>query len=321
MVIQNTNKMFRFGSIAALLMLFFIAIILPASATKATGQNTTFQVNINETLTVSLTTPETWASGGLTYDSSLGRWVSDLLVNAVTLSVASNNANGFTASMTSDSTTSAALTNTADAITSDTIPTLSASWTRSNTTNTLFWGYSLNDNNETGTYQGVPLRGATPATIMSSNVQSGGSQTIYFGAKADSTVSSGTYAGTVVISVVSGVVTTPQDNPNDNPVIPVNPATPSDTNSNNPTYNPTYDRTVYTTTTTDSVNDTTTNTTVISHGDTRNIYANPQGVTRVNEGTPLVTGLAVTAGVAATTGMFFFIVAKRRKDDEDEEDQ
>lgn len=327
MVIQNTHEIRKIIGVTAFLMLIFVVFILSPFTTKAAtpiNQNTDFQIDVGETLTVAVTTPNTWASGNLTYDPTLERWVSDFLRNAVTLDVSTNNNNGFTASMTSDSTTSAALINTATSISNDTIPTLAnaTTWTRSNTTNTLFWGYSLDDNNESGTYRGLPLKGGTPVTVLSSNTSSAGSQTIYFGAKADSTVASGVYEGAVVISVVSDVITTPSDNPNDNPVIPTNPATPSDAEPTNPSYNPTHNRTVYNApSVVNGENETVTDTTVVSRGDTRTIYANPQGVTRINEGTPLATGLAVTAGVATTTGIFFFILAKRRKEDDEEEDE
>ena len=323
MVRQNTHKIQIFSGLIALATSVFAFSILSPITAKATDQNTTFKVNVSETLTVSLVTPDTWASGGMTYNSTLGRWVSGLLRNEVTLDVSSNNTNGFTASMTSDSTTSAALTNTATSFTSDTIPTLGSAttWTRSNTSTTLFWGYSTNDGSETGTYSGIPLKGATPATILDSGGSQGsGSASIYFGAMADSTVASGTYEGTVIISVVSGVITTPSDNPNDNPITPTEPATPVDPGATNPVYDNAnnHDRTIYTTTTSDAVNDTTTNTTIISSGDTREAYQTPQGVTRISEGTPLATGLAVTAGVAAATGIFFFVLAKRRDDDDED---
>ena len=306
-----------------MLLIVFMALSSFATAAPKAENNVDFSVSIKEGLTVSVTTPESWASGSLSYNSTLGRWVSPFLVNPVNISVTSNNTNGFTASMTSSSTSDASLANTAGAlVTTDTIPTLAnaTTWTRSNTSNTLFWGYSLDDGNETGTYRGIPLKGTTPVTVLSSENQSSGSRTIYFGAKADSTIASGTYAGTVIISVVSDIVTTPEDdNPNDNPVIPVNPATPAEPNT--PTYDSTNNRTVYTTINNDATNHTETTTTIVSDGDTRNIYANPQGVTRINEGTPLATGLAATTGAAVTTGIFFFIIAKRRKDEEEEEDQ
>lgn len=296
-----------------------------SSLASATTQNATFQVNLQESLTVSLTVPDNGDSGSLTYDSTSDKWVSDLLRNVVNLNVTSNNPAGFTASMTSDSTTSAALTNKVASLSSDTIPTLSADWTRSNTTNTKFWGWSINDSSETGTYHQIALKNATPNTVIPATNSAGTvNQDIYFGAKADSTIASGTYEGTVIISVVTGVITTPDDNPNDNPVIPDNPVDPGNLTPNTPTYNSTTNVTAYTSTSSDSTNNTTTNTTKLNPGNTVSYsYADPAGVTTtvVNEGTPLATGLAITSAIAATTGIFFLIAAKRRKDDDEEEYQ
>lgn len=234
-----------------------------AFATNCTSgtcsENVTFRVSVDESLTVSVTTPPSWASGGLT-NTSGGKSYSNLLRNKITLGVTTNNSAGFTASMTTES-SSGALKNTLTNLSSDTIPTLTSSWTRSDTSTTKFWGYSLDDDNDTGTYYGVAKRGDTPNTILSSNVASSSTQDIYFGAKADSTIASGTYAETVIISVVTGVIT------NENPITPTNPATPEDGGSTNPYYDAVNDRTVFKETTTDS-NGTTT-TTSIHSGDTR----------------------------------------------------
>lgn len=293
------------------------------NSVKAVEENTTFQVNIGDTLSVSLTTQDETPSGELTYDQASSKWVSGLLRNVVNLRVTSNNPAGITASMTSKSDSSAALANQATSLSSDTIPTLTSSWNRSNTTNTLFWGYSIDDSTETGTYHQIALKNATPNNLISETSAGTFNKDVYFGAKADSTIASGTYSGTVIISVVTGTITTPDDNPNDNPVIPTNPVKPPDIPPNTPTYNSGENRTAYTTTTTDSSNHTSTSTTKINKGDTtRSSYADPAGVTTtvVDEGTPLATGLGVTAAIAATTGFFFLIAAKRRKDDDEEED-
>ena len=301
-----------------------VAIVFTTSSVaSATTQNTIFQVNLQESLTVSLTVPDEGDSGSLTYDSTSDKWVSGLLRNVVNLNVTSNNPAGFTASMTSDSTTSAALANKKATLSSDTIPTLSADWTRNNTANTKFWGWSINDSSETGTYHQIALKNATPNTVIpATNAAGTVNQNIYFGAKADSTIASGTYEGTVIISVVTGVITTPEDNPNNNPVIPDNPVDPSNLTPNTPTYNSGTNVTAYTSTSSNT-NNTSTNTTKLNPGNTVSYsYADPAGVTTtvVNEGTPLATGLAVTSAIAATTGIFFLIAAKRRKDDDDEEE-
>ena len=58
-------------------------------ATNAAESQTTFQVNVVESLSVSITAPRGGASGN----------INTFLRNTVSLSVTSNNANGFTASM------------------------------------------------------------------------------------------------------------------------------------------------------------------------------------------------------------------------------
>lgn len=325
MVRRNTPKNIVSKSLVATFTFLFVVFFLLPTTVGATGQDINFQVNLQESLTISLTVPDEGDSGSLTYDSTSGKWVSDLLRNVVNLSVTSNNTAGFTASMTSSSETSAALTNKATSLSNDTIPTLSSDWTRSNTTTTKFWGWSTDaaeaNASPSGTYHQIALKNATPNTVISPTGAAGTvSQDVYFGAKADSTIASGTYEGTVIISVVSGVTTTEEDDPNDNPVIPDNPVDPGNLTPSTPTYD--NGVTAYTTTTTDSTNHTSTNTTKINPGNTVSYsYADPAGVTTtvVNEGTPLATGLAVTSAIAATTGIFFLIAAKRRKDDDEEE--
>lgn len=281
---------------------------------------TTFKVNIAESLSVSITTPNNSSSGAM----------NTFLRNTINLKVSSTNANGFTASMyTNNNTTN--LINTRSS--SKTLPTLTADSTRSNFPSNR-WGYSLGTSdgetsagNANSTYHPLVSTSATPITVLSStSTASTATEDIYFGAKADATQTVGTYSGSVVISVVSGVVD------DDNPITPDNPVTPSDTNTTNPSYSGagttkgggTNGTTAYTTTTNNG--DTTTTTTEVSDGDTTASYANPAGVTEsttsnINSGSPLAVGLAVSAAVAATSGIFFFILAKRRKDDDEEEEE
>ena len=231
--------------------------------------------------------------------------------------------------MTSASTTTGApLINTSGS--TYTIPTLTAntSWSRSDTTTTNFWGYSVDDDSNTGTYLPVPIKTDTPVTLTPANTTGTWSDDVYFGAKADYSTASGTYIGTVLISVVTGVVNTET-----NPVTPTDPATPADDTPDDSTATYTgantntgtgvsgnNGTTIYTTTSSTASPATKTTTTQVTEGDTRDSYSSPAGVTRVNEGTPLATGLAATAAVAATTGIVFFVIAKRRKDEEDEEE-
>ena len=296
-----------------------------AGNTSATGCTespceTTFQVNVKETLSVTLTTPQEWASGD----------TGNFLRNKVSLSVNSNNANGFTASMHSKDNTN--LTNASNGNT--TIQTLSTEPVCTSAACGAFpdnrWGYSLNDGSNTGTYHAMSTSAISLITAPSGTTT--GSQDVYFGAKANSSQASGTYVGTVVIDVVAGAITV------DNPVIPTNPAVNTDTVAANvATYDASTNRTVYysTSTTPSSGSTPATRTTAsqVTEGDATDMYQGPAGVNQksnpmittnsnVSEsGSPLASSLAITAAAAAAAGAGFFILAKRRDDDDEEEQQ
>lgn len=309
------------SSVSILALTLLLPNYIQTNSVLATTQNTQFQVNVRESLAVSITTPSQWATGD----------VNQFLRNKINVKVETNNADGFTASMTTKTSTTD-LVHVAD---KGTIPTLTSSSTRS-----AFpvnrWGYSLNDTSngsDSSTYNALVGAGGTPITIISnSESQSINNKDVYFGAKADTTKASGTYTSTVVISVVTGVID------NNNPITPVNPAQPN-SNENTANYNSgtggtTNGSTTYTYRRTSGSGSSaaTTTTTEVSDGDNRNSYIGytpPQGVTNrqtttetVSEGSSLATGLAITSAVAATSGVIFFILAKRKKDeDEDEEEE
>ena len=307
-------------------------------AQQAVAENTTFQVNVVESLSVSVTT-----------DSSESSDVANTFLRVpVTVDVSSNNASGFTASMyatndNADQTIGSHTVLNTDLTngTTDYISTLSSNVQKSNFTANN-WGYSLQNNTtdstestsgdnpagkSTSTYRPVVSTSATPTTVMQRSVASTGTQTIWFGTKADITKTSGTYTNTVVLSVVTGDITEP-----DNPITPDDPVGPNDDtpNDNQATYTTSgvgasgvSGTTVYTTTSSSGASSTTD--TQVSAGNITSSYSNPAGVTdrtSSTNGSPLAAGLAVAAGVAATSGAIFFILAKRKKDDEeDEEDQ
>lgn len=325
-------------------LIFGAATILPAAASMyidslsvshtsaATSAQTSFEVNVVESLSVAITTPSEWAKGN----------VGTFLRNAVSLNVASNNANGFTASMYSDNTTD--LTNEIDE--NYTLPTLASSSTRGSFP-ANHWGYSLgttdtlngntynetSDGNNESNYYPLVNTSASPITVLtSSGSTTGSSQDIYFGAKANAAQASGSYSGTVVISVVSGVT-----DPETNPITPTSPAEPS-TDYNSADYQATYTgantttgggtngTTVYTrkTSSGSGASATETTTTEVTEGDVTGSYVAPAGVSenttsRISSNSMLATGLAVTSATAAASGTLFFILAKRREDDEEEE--
>lgn len=308
------NTMWAIG-VGAFVTLF--AIVSPSVfAENPLPSDLDTQVNIGESLSVSVTTPETWAEGD----------TGTFLRNKLTLNVFTNNPHGFTATMTTLTDDTHLLHNALDLGDGTSIPTLDSTWTRTQP-GSNFWGYSVDDAEETGIYSPLVGASATPITLISREestreVDPVNSLDIYFGAKANADKIAGTYTGTVVISVVSGIVS-----PEDSSVPPVTPkSNPGASEPNaNPSYSSTYNRTAYTTTTTDSDAGTTTTTTTIDEGDTRNSYQDPHGTKRSTEPATTATNSALIAALAAGTvvsagaGALFLILAKRKKDDDEEE--
>ena len=325
MVREKQRVVHALSSIFLAATLLISSFIIPKVAVSAVDQTVT--VKAEEMLTVKVTTPTTWASGNFGCNSSGSCSNTSLFLrNTVSLAITTNNETGFTATMTA-TTTNTSLTNTDPSKSSYTIPTLTSNIARSSFPDN-YWGYSINDDSNSGTYRPVAALGATSPSYIANSAYNSGTTTknVYFGAKANLNKASGTYANSVVFNVVSGV-NAGDGSTNTSGVTPTNPVTPSiDTNTSDttPTYNSTLDRTVYTKTSTTS-GTSSTGTVVTPGNSTSATYSNPAGVSsstlaKIDEGTPLATGLAVTAGVAATAGIIFFIIAKRRKDDEEEED-
>ena len=282
-----------------------------AATCSSSPCNTTFRVNVRETLAVQVGVPSSWATGD----------ANQFLRNPLSVNVTTNNANGFTVSMYSKTSTN--LTHTT--VSGATIPTLSTAYTRSSFP-ANYWGYSLDDTNAgSGSSTYNPLKtSSNPITILTGAAgTTSGSKVVYFGAKANSSKAAGTYTNTIVINVVTGAINT------NNPITPANPAKPNST-LNTATYSaaPTGSAsgsTVYTYT--GSSSGTNTLTTEVSEGNNVSAYSGytpPQGVVEdtemnVSNGSTLAATLATTASVAAASGMFFFIAAKRREDDDDED--
>ena len=291
---------------------------------KSCSDTSSFSVSVKEILTVSLTKPKTWATGD----------VNTLLTNKVTLSVSSNNTAGYIASMTTGS-TNTNLTNQSNS--SYYLTSLSGDNVSGASDSMLnHWGYNVVNENAaapTTFSKMVANNASSPITILSSTTPVKTTKDVYFGAKASASMASGTYGSTIVVSVVSGVNTNPATNPT-NPT----PATPTTDPTSNDGGTVAYDSstgaatgsTVYTNNYTSGTGSSATSTTYseISSGNNTSAYDGytyPQGETNttntvasINEGTPLATGLAVTAGVAAVAGIAFFVVAKRREKEDDD---
>lgn len=317
-MLRSSSKTKIFGalvSFASLPILCAVSAFATASGTEVTG-NTNFRVNVNDALTVSITTPDNWAQGD----------PNQFLRNRIIVDATTNAAAGLTASMTTK-TTDKSLRNSrkSDYV----IPTLVQHKTVAEFP-TNYWGYTLDDDiaspRSSADYKALKNINESPIILASRDTPGSVSQDVYFGAKADMTKASGTYSNTVVISIVTGIINDPDDDEYDpgepdNPVTPSNPSGPTEPGT--PTYTPSNNQTTYTTVTPNQ-NNTTTTTTEVSSGDNRRSYQAPQGVktttTSVNEGSPLATGLAVTSAVAGATGFIFFLIGKRRKDDDEEEE-
>ena len=323
-MLRSSSKIKMFGALVSLASLPVLCAV-SASATEVT-RNTNFRVNVSDALSVSVTTPDQWAVGD----------INQFLRNRIYVSATTNAAAGLTATMTTKTTNTSLINSRKNSFT---IPTLSgdekvASFPVNK------WGYSLEDavaapDDDTFYKALVPVDTQTPINVFEAEYTSTAAPgtynaNVFFGAKADSTIASGTYANTVVINVVTGVINNdpgnPDPNPDYNPNPPVNPS--GDTTPDTPTYNPTNNQTTYTTVTHNN-DDTTTTTTEVSEGDTTASYADPHGVKRKNSsststnivaGNPVATGIAVASAVAGTTGFIFFLIGKRRKDEEEEEE-
>ena len=267
--------------------------------------DTSFNVNINEMLSVNISYPDFWASGT----------INEFLTNKIGISVITNNPAGFVASMKSAS-SSPNLINLTDS--SYAIPTISdVSVTINDATDSgddfpaNHWGYSVVNGSAAVplTYYPMVGSGDYPIEVARSNVATNEiAKDIYFAAKTDGSVASGTYANKVIISIVPGVAPDPIDDPIDEPIIdpggPIVPG-PGPDIPISMSVNPQPGLMSVATTTSSS-------------------YAKPAGVndttiSNVNEGVPLAAGLAVAAGVSAAAGAIFFVVAKRRRKDEDDD--
>lgn len=327
-MVRNTySKTKIFGGLTLVGALTLLAFnpLQPAFAERVAGSGS-FSATVDEMLTVTLDTGSTSASGTPTSGGQLLR-------TKVGLQVATNNTTGFSASMTTSSATTN-LSNSAGSTDAYKIPVLTSNYTKSDFP-ANYWGYSYDDTqdgSDSSTYRPIAALGAdSPSYIMNSAASSSVvSKDIYFASKATTTKAAGHYTNSVVISVVSGVNTSEPTTPT-NPVKPSDDITPNDGTGDPGDNGGTYvDSANSTVTRADYDSRYTTTITQVSSGNTTNSYSKPQGVTNttntttttatINEGTPLATGLAVTAGVAAVAGIVFFIVAKKKQDDEDEEE-
>lgn len=313
-------------------LLFTVATILAAPAFSLSStyadvtENVNLTVNVAEVLTLTITDPTNWASGQLiNTNPTTGKKESNFLRNKVNVAAATNSPVGVTVSMYTKGDTD--LRNTTRYSSSDSttyIPTLSNTETGTTVANfpTNKWGYSVNDDGSSTSANYYSLS-TSPiqlfTTVNTASVGSGNSD-VYFGAKADETIASGTYFRTVYFAAVTGTIDT------NNPAQPTNPSNPDPINdsanySSVAGLSSGNGQTTYTQRSNSGSGATASDitATTVTNGDISTTYAQAYGVTSESNGSALATAFAVSAGVAATSGIAFFVAAKRRKKDDDEE--
>lgn len=313
-------------------MIFSAPAILLSSAKAANPETVNFQVNIAEALTLTITDPTNWAEGGLTNtNSTTSKKESDFLRNKVNVKAKSNSALGVTVSMYTKGDTDLRNTtaySSSDATTS--IPTLASTVSAigANGANfpTNYWGYSTGSTGDSDTlnpnaaYSPLSTSAIELFTTTTETDPSGfeKNQDVFFGAKADQTKQSGTYARTVYFAAVTGTI-----DPSTNPLQPTDPSEtdPINNAAHYDSTNTTYTQRSTSGSGTDSVAGSMDATsTEVTSGDITTTYAQAYGVTSESNGSALATAFAISAGVAATSGIFFFVAAKRRNDDDDDEE-
>lgn len=333
MVIRKTHTRSKNLSPKVLLGLFAVsalALSLPGSVrAEDPSGGSTFEVNVGEMLSVTVTTPDKWASG------DTGAFVR----NTIVLDVASNNSNGFVATMGTKN-SDASLTNDLDA--TATIPTLTKSYTRASFPVDR-WGYSLGDyqdgvtvgdsaaGNDKSIYRPMSST-SSPVTLLSSSSASSGSQNIYLGAKISSATTSGWYSGTITISVVSGTVNPSASSSTGQNASSVSPASASSatpqtaSSGNDPSSGSTSSqlasystgRTVNVASSSDSSDvpgapdDTVSS---ASQNDLMSSYAPPQGVSDqvgadIDNSNSVASALAVASATAAATGAALLVYSR-----------
>lgn len=293
------SKATRINSIIILAVTLLSSIIVKSGSSKVSAAGTDFKISVQDEITVNIDEP-------VNVENSYGA-----IIKKVGISVSSNS-DGYTATMST--------TTKEDRLIEVNNPSLyfyMIGVHEINITSTLMdnmWGWNVVNKGAAipVTYGGI----ATAEEDIGSYVLAGTQATttekdIYFAAKPTATTSAGTYTNSVVISVVAGY-TPPED------------AASTPTNITNTSSVARVSRTLNVASDTGDDEESTSSKSSVSVNTTNNSqydsYDDPLGETStsINEGTPLATGLAVTAGVAATTGIILFAIAKRKEDDDED---
>ena len=197
----------------AILSMFFISLsfINNNSAYADSSASSDTEVNLNIDPVINITAPQTSTISCVSLNT--------LCTTNTTVTTETNNRTGYTLQLNATSGYSNSLTN---AATSETIPTLAGAYA-SGSFPTNYWGYTggLDKSSETGgyncasnycpilAYQSTESNYAPNHAIKATNAPSSDTTTITFGAKADTTKSSGTYSTSVTFTAVTNFVPDP----------------------------------------------------------------------------------------------------------------
>ena len=283
--------------------------IILARQSYAAEQNGSFDFNVtvNKTLEVSVKGDDGEYKPDVTTASATGG-IGQFLRTSFTLKVSTNNANGYTATMTTDEEKTTDLINESDA--NYIVPTLARAVTKSNFTINN-WGFSLDDTrngDDNSTYRPVVLStSSTPSTIAKYNKPVANStQEVYFGMMADSTKMAGNYSNTVVLTVVTNPEPIEEEDipEEEKPSVPTTVASvPSRFAASAPAEEEEEDNTPSGVKPKGVIEDTTSE---------RN--------EKIIDSSKVGAGIALGATTVAASGVIFFVVAKRREDDDEEEE-
>ena len=197
----------------AILSMFFISLsfINNNSAYADSSASSDTEVNLNIDPVINITAPQTSTISCVSLNT--------LCTTNTTVTTETNNRTGYTLQLNATSGYSNSLTN---AATSETIPTLAGAYA-SGSFPTNYWGYTggLDKSSETGgyncasnycpilAYQSTESNYAPNHAIKATNAPSSDTTIITFGAKADTTKSSGTYSTSVTFTAVTNFVPNP----------------------------------------------------------------------------------------------------------------
>ena len=204
-------------SALAILSMFFISLsfINNDSAYADSSASSDTEVNLNIDPVINITAPQTSTISCVSLNT--------LCTTNTTVTTETNNRTGYTLQLNATSGYSNSLTN---AATNETIPTLSQSYAAGSFP-INYWGYTggLDKSSETGgyncasnycpilAYQSTESNYAPNHAIKATNAPSSDTTTITFGAKADTTKSSGTYSTSVTFTAVTNYAPNPETPP------------------------------------------------------------------------------------------------------------